>query len=454
MIIKLVILCFIVLLVFGTLINLLRGRKNLTIQGIKTGFLRLKRRKALICLLAALFFIGYASMEYIEESHISRATLGLNYGEASKGLNPNGTRFNSGEITSEEVVARAMEMGAWEGVGTEDLMECLSVSSAADNEGISTDAPVIATEYTIRYKESDKTKGIDPRNVAKLVANAYYDIFMSRYSANDSILNLEFDDLENLEYIEMGDYFSVKADKLSKYLDHYIAENGSYRSEKTGETFASMQKKITDFSDIELERFYSYVVQNGISRDEAQFMAKENYDNLMMNVSYMKNMSAYNVRLEAIDRYDAEMARIVLVPTNDVNQEFYMSRTKIGVDYFAEEANAALKEATDLKLQIETNDYQMNQISKLEPVSEAYAQAEKMIGDLTAELKSLADVSREMVGEYVVEKQNDYLTIRYDEKELWDKIRIKKVFEYTIVFSILVCVYIVSTGTNPKKERI
>ena len=54
------------------------------------------------------------------------------------------------------------------------------------------------------------------------------------------------------------------------------------------------------------------------------------------------------MRIEAIDMYDAFMTRFVLIPTYDTEQEFYMSRTKVGVDYFAEEAKELLEEATEL----------------------------------------------------------------------------------------------------------
>ena len=45
MIIRLVLICVVILLVFGTLINLLRGRKSLGVNGLKVGIIFLNKKK-------------------------------------------------------------------------------------------------------------------------------------------------------------------------------------------------------------------------------------------------------------------------------------------------------------------------------------------------------------------------------------------------------------------------
>ena len=96
----------------------------------------------------------------------------------------------------------------------------------------------------------------------------------------------------------------------------------------TGETFASLSQKISNF-DIDLERFSSFVLQNGLSKDSEAYKTRLDYQNRLLDTDHQKRLAAYDIRLEAIDMYDEQMARIVLVPTNDETQEFYMSKTKI-----------------------------------------------------------------------------------------------------------------------------
>ena len=124
MLIRLLLISAVILLGFGTLINLLRGRKELGANGLKTGLLFLNKRKWLALLLAVCFLAGYTGWEYIEQLQTSSVTIGLNYAEASNGLNPNGTKFNSSEIISTEVLERAIEKNGWN-ISAEKLI-CMS----------------------------------------------------------------------------------------------------------------------------------------------------------------------------------------------------------------------------------------------------------------------------------------------------------------------------------------
>lgn len=67
------------------------------------------------------------------------------------------------------------------------------------------------------------------------------------------------------------------------------------------------------------------------------------YVNYRLDTSQRKDMAAHDVRIEAINMYNAYMTRFVLIPTYDVDKEFYMSKTKVGVDYFADEAKEYLE---------------------------------------------------------------------------------------------------------------
>ena len=63
------------------------------------------------------------------------------------------------------------------------------------------------------------------------------------------------------------------------------------------------------------------------------------------------------MRLNAINTYERDMASIFLVPTRDEEGEFYMGRTKVGVDNFAVEAESFMESASNLQKIIETNNY-------------------------------------------------------------------------------------------------
>lgn len=135
------------------------------------------------------------------------------------------------------------------------------------------------------------------------------------------------------------------------------------------------------------------------------------YANRLLETEKRKEMAAHDVRIEAIDLYNAFMTRFVLIPTYDENKEFYMSRTKVGVDYFADEAKEHLASATELGEEIEHNAYASAQVGGKGVTPNASAQADQRIEELKEELARLSAQSRELCSTYVKEKRDGYIQV-------------------------------------------
>lgn len=128
------------------------------------------------------------------------------------------------------------------------------------------------------------------------------------------------------------------------------------------------------------------------------------------------------------------MARIVLVPTSDLNNEFYMSRTKIGVDNFANEADDYLKDATDLRKQMENKQYANSQIQNATANYLFYKQADEMILSMKQELEDLAAQSKKLSDAYLQKKRNGYLYLALVQTNLQALLGVKKSLIYSVGF--------------------
>ncbi len=174
--------------------------------------------------------------------------------------------------------------------------------------------------------------------------------------------------------------------------------------------FASLSQKISNFIDIELERYEAFVLENGLAGNRTTYQSRMQYANRRLDVSKRKEIAAHDVRIEAINMYNAYMTRFVLIPTYDTNKEFYMSKTKVGVDYFADEAKEHLESATKLVEEMEHNSYAARQIGASTAL---YTQADQQIEALKAELLNLAAQSRELCSTYVKEKRDGYIQVSF-----------------------------------------
>lgn len=332
------------------------------------------------------------------------------------------------------MLQKVIERGTYD-VTTKELAACLHLSSSFDNSGLGdVDSLKIATEYRVHCSSDVLQYDIKPDELLSLLADVYYEYFLENYAENDQILNLDLGSLDDMDYMDVDDYLSMKAYELSSYIKNFGYEDSSFRMDDTGETFASLGEKIDNFSNVELERYRSFVLQNGLSTNKVDYSTRMDYENRLLQVKYEKNMAAYNVRLEAINLYDGQMARIVLVPTSDLNNEFYMSRTKIGVDNFANEADDYLKDATDLRKQMENKQYANSQIQNATANYLFYKQADEMILSMKQELEDLAAQSKKLSDAYLQKKRNGYLYLALVQTNLQALLGVKKSLIYSVGF--------------------
>lgn len=446
-----------ILIVFLLILILFKRwkRKDIPLSELgKDGISYLIRRRFAVFLVCVIFLVTYCGSLYLNARIFPNLTIRYNYEEAANGENPNGTRLNISEVFSEEMLQEVIERGNFS-VSSEELSDCLSLESAFDERSIDTTELAnanIATEYRIVCSPKIALYRIDARTLLELLADVYYEYFIGMYSENTTILELDFDDVNELDYIDLGGYFRIKADKMGRVINMYGQEDGNYHSKTTGETFASLEKKINNFIDIDIERYHSFALGNGLSKDSDGYVTRMRHENRLQKTDYDKQMEIYNVRLEAIEMYDEQMARIVLVPTVDETEEFYMSRTKIGADYFADEADEALNTATQIQEEISHNNYAKNMVNDSEATGSVYDKADEMIVELQDELNRLSEQAQELTSEYLNAKRGVYINMLIPETAAISRMDIIKGAGYTILFGIVLCGYMVVAHSGKKQD--
>ena len=167
----------------------------------------------------------------------------------------------------------------------------------------------------------------------------------------------------------------------------------------------------------------------------------------------MKNLAAHAVRLEAIERYDRDMATVVLIPTRDEKGEFYMGRTKIGVDNFADEADFYVKNATRLQAEIETNNLSISKLLYSQAGEQETRSVDGMITILKNELADLAVSAKTLVEEYEVEKSKGYLVITPESRAWKDRYSLKRAALLTAAFAAAVLLLASAVPTEGRRRK-
>lgn len=368
---------------------------------------------------------------YRQKARTAKMLVALNYEEATRGLYPNNTRFNISLIKSEDVLDRAIAKAGLEGQITALDMADHITALASNVNGMQlpsdTTSYKIATTYTITYEKNDE---LGPRISAKdmlgLIVEAYKDVFYEDYTYVEVGIAPDWSECEEQEYMEIGSFFEKECRKLRRFLNTNANENGTFRSARTGETFTSLRQKVDNFITIDLEKYDSYVLQSGLSKNRERYISKLEYENFLKNIDYQKFMAEYQNRLHTIDIYDSALTAVVLIPTLDTQNNFYMSRTKVAIDYQATAAESANANGNDTLAVIQKNEYAIRQMrSQTANTPSSIATAQSMIQDMKQKLETLIETTKILNKEYVRYKTKNYLTISFEERSLADELSLK-----------------------------
>ena len=399
-------------------------------------------------LVAGISFGLSMGTSYLTSFGSASAGIALNYPEASSGLNPDSSRFNPSSIISEEVLREVISRGGFSDVTVEDLKQSLSVSNAMDGVTYTTeDDYKIVSQYTVTFQKQKGMKNMDPYAVVNTVVEVFREKFSQKYSDNYSVLTIDADQFADIDYLDASLLMDKEAERLRQYMLSYASRYWGFVS-SNGDSFDSVSQKISNFRDVQLEKLDSYILTNGLSRNADQYISRLEYDNSLLNVYYQKNVSSYNIRLDAIDKYDEELARVVLVPTEDQNGEFYMSQTQIGVDYFADQADQYLAEYAKIQRDSDENSYRITCFQDAKGGDQGYQTVEDMLTSLLDELNSLAEQASSIAQEFSRKKASTYVTLIRNEARLVDRLNLKQAAIYAAICAAFVALWAYSLGRS------
>ena len=243
-------------------------------------------------LIISLVLCGF---QYYRNTYTAGTVLSLDYEEASKGLAPNGTRFNIFEIRSAEVMDRLIGHAGLEGkVTPEELSRCISVKATHD-KNISGSVNYISTSFVIRFTNTGIIPDISAEDMLSLLCKTYREYFVEHYGFSHSILSFNIDDLKfNDEYLMTVDLLELKCSQLEKYVQLRNRESKNYRDPGTGMTFSELEQRAKNFHTYDIAKARSYIIENGIVNDRPSLNTTLSYKIRMDRLMYNQLIAAYN----------------------------------------------------------------------------------------------------------------------------------------------------------------
>lgn len=396
-------------------------------------------------ILAAVIVLSctFTVFNHLNEKKSARAVITLNYSEASQAQNSNGTRYNMSEIICDEVIEKAIKNGAFENVTVNDLKKCLSVAPLIQGDVRDESTYHISTEFVVYYYASKDTRHLDADNVIKLVACAYKEYYIEKYTDSTELYaNEQKPDFSKLEYMDTVSYFDKECTEILDYLYGMDAQASSFVT-SAGTTFSSIAGKVYQFKNTQIEEnLKALILQYGIARDKAAYIGRLKYRNTNTDFERRKNAVSYSLCNQAIDMYAPDMTRVVLVPTWDKSGKYYMGRTKVGIDELSVMAADYSDRVASNQKEIMDNNLVIDKMNASAGNSSSHRLADPLIQSIDESLTAFSEEAIAAGREYAYHKMNQCVAVSIYGPSLMSEA--KKAIIFTLLAYVSVTVYSVS----------
>ena len=150
-----------------------------------------------------------------------------------------------------------------------------------------------------------------------------------------------------------------------------------------------------------------------------------------------KMMAAYYEDNKGIKMYDAAMSAVVMIPTQDEQMQYYMSRTKTGMDNMVKHAQEQLTGTAEHMEHIEYNTYLTEKLEAGTAGKKMMKKADTMISEMEVSLDKIASDIQTVDSGYLNTKARNYISISSDSTGFAEQIGLVSSLLWAVVMLII-----------------
>lgn len=415
-------------------------------------FLRhILKLKYILLVLTAMVLFGFAGAAYdVLVIHKQKnMVIEFNYPGAEKGLNPDGSIFEISELKSPEVIEKAKENLDDKTLDTEMLRSRIYISTKIKNQSLDDiiasvqnekNTVYMPTTFYVYYGQKRKFVKNESMQFMEGLEKAYTEYFTEKYSEkNDVLLYRASDyDFSNMDYMEICQLFNDKIASMLNYIKAHQNENRTFYSED-GVNLGMAASKLESFRDVNLEKYYSFIVQNGISKDSNEYIKGLDYTIAKIRTEYDKLSDASETTKHSIDAYNSKIGAVAFIPSVDSKHNYYMSRTTTGIDELTKKSYSDGIEASKTLIKLENYIDHRNKFLNAVPVGEDKKQAaERLTKELSDDLETLSAEVLKTDDEYLEHKTSNYFKVYLRDRGSGNIIIKFMILGFLLAFAIII----------------
>ena len=385
-----------------------------------------KRYVIAVLVVSVLFGMLGETYNFLIKARQGSMLIEFNYPGSENGLNPDGSPFDISVLKSDEVLKIATEKLRDPDVDIDFLKSRIFITSrisstmmdkVVSNVQKEKNNVYLPTTFYVYYSQKNKFSKNETALFMQSLADAYQEFFTRKYSEKNDILEFHGSDynFEAEDYQEIYTTLLNKVDSMISFMYTHQKENRAFYSEDQVNMGTAI-KRLESFRDISLEKFYANVVQNGISKDNVDYVKRIDYFLENKTLEYEKLAEASEIAKNVMTEYEPGITAVSFIPSVDSKNNYYMSRTKTGLDELTKRSYEDGMAASRVLKDIENYRNLGGKFSVTSATGRRTIETtDQMVDELVKELEDISEEVLKTDNEYLENKTLNYLKIRLPE---------------------------------------
>lgn len=366
---------------------------------------------ALGFIIGAIFGFLYITGQ-IGESNKATVVITLNYENSSNGLNPDDSKLNLRFLKGEEVLSKALETTEMNRYMTvKELASYIHIKSVSSKDiDVNAETKYIDSTYKVTLTlPNEYLDYVSAKKMLGEICESYQEWFIDSYVINSKALEIDTSNFDNMDYVTISKYFDLMALRGKNYLTQKEESTTAFIG-SDGTTWKSLHQELSNLTEYDITTFNRYIWETGISRDKDWAITLYEYTNDELYIDYnlyIRNIDSYE---KVVNQYRNEMTSSVLIPTYDEQGEFYMSRTKTGIDQISKSMDNYIGDASVIKEKIDLNSNKIDKLTNSKITNTE--KADMMLKNIQDKIVDIFERIKALDTEYINKKTTGY--IRYE----------------------------------------
>ncbi len=401
-----------------------------------------KRKKIFLPLIVVFLLLGLIipvlMYEVKDKEENAIAVIGFEYGGASEGLNPDGTRLDVNYIKSSYIIQNALNNITLStkpsisaiannisisGILTNDTQQKLEIINKmieGDEKYLSqlqTFTLKYRTQYIVTLKngfangsKQIKLNDNELNNLLNAITDAYRDYFIETYNDIKLVDNrLASFNEDSHDYLDTLDEVKSFLNYLESYCNSKAASAPWFRA-SDGLSFNDLANLINTMSDLDIDYIYSYIYLNNVSKNAHSQLTSYKYQLREANLNLAEVNSNITTVKQSIADYKADQIMIASADSTDT------TKAEVTSDYYNNLINQEIalnEEKSSLEKQISLLNEKITKLQGEAATEEQVQKAEEYINDSLVNAQDLFNIVNNHANELFESStyKNSYLEV-------------------------------------------